>query len=188
MLLEHTENRLTAPSHGTGFTMNEQDAHAEQPSPASKRDKWIKIGFVAALVLAVMLVWLVQRKPPELAGWGHNLRNALREGRDQNRNVLILFSDSGETSRWLVKHTLSMPENSRAIEAGRFVRVQVTTTPKSDLASRYKLRTLPTMLIIGPAGQELNRREGKIGEVAFRKGFLDLANVEEALTEPGRQP
>ena len=47
-----------------------------------------------------------------------------------------------------------------------------------DLAKRYKLTKLPTMVILDANGKELNRREGFIGEVEFRRGFLDLTKIE----------
>jgi len=36
---------------------------------------------------------------------------------------------------------------------------------KSELASRYRLKHLPTMMILGPDGKELDRREGIIGQL-----------------------
>ena len=35
------------------------------------------------------------------------------------------------------------------------------------------------MMILAPDGKELNRREGKVGEVDFPHGFLDLTEVHE---------
>jgi len=34
------------------------------------------------------------------------------------------------------------------------------------------------MMVLDANGNELNRREGFIGEVPFRHGFLDLAQIE----------
>ena len=44
-------------------------------------------------------------------------------------------------------------------------------------ATTYRLRRLPTLMVLDAGGREKNRREGPVGEVDFRDGFLDLRAV-----------
>ncbi|MCJ7544903.1 MAG: hypothetical protein MUP47_10155, partial [Phycisphaerae bacterium] len=79
--------------------------------------------------------------------------------------------------------------NAQAIKDGRFiaVMVKVRNLSRSNLASRYGIAKLPTLLVIGPDGAEKNRREGFIGEPEFRTGFLDCSQVvgPAATSKPG---
>ena len=149
----------------------------------STKDRWIKIGFAAVALVAIVLIYRRQTSPPR---WVDNedLAGALRDGRSQKRPVLVLFCrrTPGEIARRLMQSTLARKENRAAIEAGRFIRVQVAigNVDKSELARTYRLKNFPTMLVLGPNGWEYNRREGFIGEVDFRDGFLDCKRISRA--------
>jgi len=149
-------------------------------APKSKSDRWVKISFLAVILIVGLVVWNWQRKPPELPGWGKDLPAALEQARAESRLLLVFFTNQtfGEAERFNVK-TMSQPANRKAIDEQNFIRVAfpLDTDLESKYAREYNVRVLPTLMILSPEGKELNRREGKVGEVPFRDGFLDLSDI-----------
>jgi len=149
--------------------------------PHARRDRWVKIGFLVVLIIVAAAIWYWHRQPPTMKGWGRDLDAALRQAVAERRQLLVFFISSppSDTARRMVRTTLAVPENRKRLNEGPFVKVKVEVDSlKSQLAGKYTLRKLPTMLLLSPDGVELNRREGFIGEVDFRNGFLDLTNVQ----------
>ena len=142
-------------------------------------DRKIKLAFLALTTVVVGVIVLWQRNTLGLPGWGENLNAALAQAKAENRPVLAFFVSSplDDISRMLTKNTI--PKNDKAIQKGRFIKVvvRVSNLAKSEPAQRFKITTLPTMLVIGPDGVETNRREGNIGELEFRTGFLEGGEV-----------
>ncbi len=169
-----------------GLDMGQARPQAEGAKPTASgetgkalRDRIVKLAFLVLTLGAVaVLVWY-QRRGLGLSGWGLDFAAAQVQAAQEQRPVLALFvrSPPDYTSRELAKHTIS--KNAQAIEAGRFVPVMVNVRDlaKSQPAQRYGVSRLPTMLVIGPDGVEKNRREGFVGELEFRKGFLDCSRV-----------
>jgi len=146
----------------------------------ARRDRWIKIGFLAVFILAATAIWYWHRQPPTMKGWGRDLDAALKRAAAERRQLLVFFISSppSATTRKMVSTTLAVPGNRKAIKQGRFITVAVEVDSlKSQPAETYKLNKLPTMVLLSSQGVELNRREGFIGEVDFRNGFLDLTTV-----------
>jgi len=161
----------------TGANMNEQADRPDDPASRNARDRRAKLAFVAiALVVAGAVYWWVQRNPRILTGWSEDLDAALKQAAAENRKAALIFhaNPPGATTRWLAKNTLAKSDNRKALDRGEFLRIRVklNTALNSPTATRFKIRKLPTMLLLGPDGKELNRREGKIGEVEFRQEFL----------------
>jgi hypothetical protein len=141
-----------------------------------------KLGFiVAAIAICVAVYFYIQRGRMVLRSWTTDLEKALQQARSEDRRLLLFFMSSppSETTRRMAGTTLKKPHNTKAIAKGGFipVKVVVDTSLKSDLARRHKIRKLPTMLILSPAGEELNRRDGMIGEMQFRQDFLSCKEV-----------
>lgn len=147
--------------------------------PRSARDRLIKVAFAVVTLAVVGMLYWYQRRGLSLPGWDGDLTTALQQASAQNRPVLVFFVSSppDQTSRNLAATTI--PKNTQAIEDGRFltVMVKVSSLTKSEMAQRYQVVKLPTMLVLGPDGAEKNRREGFIGELDFRNGFLDGAAI-----------
>ncbi len=162
--------------------MDEQEGNTNQtPREKPRKDRWIRLGFLAVVVVAVGAIYLVQRRGPALKGWNPGLNAALEQAGRENRRLLVFFmySPPSEAARRMAATTLAQAQNRQAIEKGRFVRVKVPVSSlQSELARQYKLKSLPTMMVLDSDGIERNRREGFIGEVAFRRGFLDLSQIQ----------
>ena len=110
------------------------------------------------------VVCLSQLRGPMLPGWEDDLEAALKQGAQENRRVLILFlgDPPSQTTRGLAKRVLDQRASREAIQKGNFIRVRgkLQSSLKSSLAKKYRIRTLPSLVIISPEGKELNRREG----------------------------
>ena len=80
--------------------------------------------------------------------------------------------------------TLGKKENKKALIDGKFILTKVVVPPSLDdaFAREHQIGKLPTWLLLDSKGDELNRREGYIGEIEFRKGFLDCQMV----VKPGK--
>ena len=161
---------------------NEQNEITQPTAEKTKRDRRMKAVFLTILAIAVILVYLNQRRDTQLEKWPDDLQKALKVASYENRPVLAFFvgSPPSETTRRLLRTTLHRPENRRAVTEGRFVKVKVTLGRSLDgeLAKKYKIKKLPTMVILDKNSKELNRRVGMIGEVPFRRGFLDRSEIQ----------
>jgi hypothetical protein len=158
-----------------------QSAKYRQSSQAGRSDRWVKIGFLIVAVVIGTVIYLYLQNDTILKGWPEDLSAALADAKQTNRRVLVFFIGNPPNTEaiWMAGNTLAKPQNQRAIQEGRFARVKVVVDSlDSNLARRYKLTRLPTMMILAPDGKELNRREGKVGEVDFLHGFLDLTEIE----------
>ncbi len=158
-----------------------QSTKHRQSSQAGKSDRWVKIGFLVVAVAVGIWIYMYLQNDTLLKGWPEDLSAALADAKQTNRRVLVFFigNPPNTDAVWMAGNTLDKSQNKTAIEQGRFARVKVVVNSlDSDLARRYKLTRLPTMMILAPDGSELNRREGKVGEVPFLHGFLDMAEIE----------
>ena len=175
---------MESPRQNSGSPAVPTGGRAQAPDSRPARrwgDRKIKLAFLALMTVVVVLIYLRQRTTLDLPGWGDNLNTALTQAKAESRPVLVFFVSSPPdyTSRELTKNTI--PKNDKAIQQGRFIKVVVwiraSDLTKSEVARRFKITSLPTMLVIGPDGVEKNRRVGNIGEVEFRTGFLEGGEV-----------
>ena len=147
------------------------------PDKKAARDKWIKLGFLGAILVALLVVYLLQSRDIEVKGWGTDLPAALAKAKTEDRDVLILFVNAppSATARKIQQKIIPKPANTKAVTNGNFVPVTVSLDGglEADLAKQYKLKALPTLMILGSDGTERRRHEGNIGEVPFRQAFLE---------------
>ncbi len=159
----------------------EKKAQPGETQSKNAADHRIKVIFVVILIAAGFAIYMMQHKGLKLKGWNTSIDKALVQAKTERRKVLVLFvSDSpSSTARRITTTTLAVKQNRQAIEKGKFIKVLIEIdSPNSELATRFKIKQFPTMLILSRYGRELNRREGFIGEVPFRDGFLDLTDVQ----------
>ena len=163
----------------------DQQSEVPQASDAkARREKRTKMGFVVVLIIAASIVYMLQRgDPPVLRGWRDDFDQVLKDAKRDNRRVLVFFvgTSLSQTARNMLSTTLRKPGNAAAIEKGNFIKahVRLDHPPSSDLAERYRITTLPTMVILDANGKERNRRTGFIGEAPFRTSFLSCKDVQE---------
>jgi hypothetical protein len=154
----------------------EVPAETSSPAPAaaSGRDRLVKIGFVVLLIAAVIAVYSMQTRKLDIPGWGDDLTAALDQARAENRMVVALFANKppSATARD-IRDRVRQPANINAVKQGKFIPVVVTTSAGSSLATKYKVKTFPTLIVFLPDGSERNRAEGNVGEVPFRQKFLE---------------
>jgi hypothetical protein len=147
------------------------------PAPANK-DRKGKLLLLVAVLMAIVVVWYLQRRAPALAGWSDDLPKTLGEAKAQDRKVLVLFTDSppGETTRELLAQ-LEKPDVKEAIAKAKLLLVQ--TSASDQLKKDYDLGELPAVILLDSGAKELNRREGRdtIGQTQFRDEFLSCKKI-----------
>ena len=165
--------------------MNEKQGTAPKTPAKGKADRWVKIGFLLA-TLAVIVIYSMKTRNPTIPGWSTDLEQAAKQSREENRKLVIFFMSKppGETDRRIQDGILNKSGNRKALQKGNYLAVTAQLSPSldSNVAKRYQVTVLPTLLLLDGQGKELNRREKTIGEVDFRNGFLDCRNVH----QPGR--
>lgn len=168
----------------TGVVMSEekQSTEAAEENSATtvtaiaKREKRIKTILILLIVAAMVGVYFYQQRGLTIKGWSEDLRAALAQAKQENRPVVIMFANKSQTptARTLRKH-INRPSNKKALEQGKYITVMVylDNAFDSDLAKKYKIESLPTLLLLNPDGTEHNRGVGNIGETPFRDTFLN---------------
>ena len=166
----------------------EASAEDERPVPKTKAasagvDRKGKRLFLVIAIIVVAGVYYLTSRGPSWSDWEEDLDAAMKEAAKDDRPLLVFFTASrpGQITRRMLDTTLAKPHNKQAVNSGGFIRVHVATPSRMDSAeaTRFKIKKLPTMLILGPDGAERNRREGEdiIPELPFRHGFLDCTDV-----------
>jgi hypothetical protein len=149
-----------------------QDLQANEPpqprqTPKAARDRWIKIGFAAVTVFAAMAIWrLRQVNPTVLPGWEQDLAAARKTAREANRPILLVFVSQprpGDDSDLTLK---SLDKSAKRIAEGGFVRAKapIPADLNASPARDFGVKKIPAVLILGADGNEIRRREGRIGE------------------------
>ena len=153
--------------------MNQQASAPAPAGPKAKKDRWVRLAFLAAAIVAAVVVWSLNRRPG--LGWSTNLDHALQVAAKDNRPVVVLFINSppGDTDRAVIDQIIKKAANQQALKQGNFL--QVLQEGQTQAALQYDVRPeqLPVLLRLGPDGQVLKRRDGKIGETEFRREFLE---------------
>jgi hypothetical protein len=146
-------------------------------SPREKRDRWVKLGFLGVIIVVAGIVYMLQQKPMSIAGWSEDLEATLVQAKQQDRPVVAFFVNQppSETAE-ATKANLTRPENIKVMQEYKVLRVLVTTDTDSEIARRFNIESLPTLLLLSPEGEELNRHDGPshVGEVPFRDEFLTV--------------
>jgi thioredoxin-related protein len=171
-------NNNSEPCSGTPDG-NDDTGRAATRGGKARKDRWIKGCFLAAVLIAAVIVYVMQREGVGLHGWEDDLEAALVRAERENRPLLVYFvrSFSADTVRRMASTTLAKPDNERAIQEAGLIKVKVKTSIDSDLAKKYGLSKLPTMVVLSPEGRKcatINDYAGQfIGELPFRNEFLE---------------
>jgi len=165
--------------------MNEPDAPPQTESPRPGGSRNVKLAFLAVAVLGFATVYFYLQKadPLPVGDWielpdpAEAVKLAAVNG---HRRIVILFAGSPRSQECERLVTITLKVNKNNIQAAGVlpVYIKVARRLNSDMAKRYKLKRLPTTLLLDATGKELNRRQGYIGQGDFDEGFLNLGRIE----------
>jgi hypothetical protein len=136
-------------------------------------DRWVKLGFLAAAVIAVIIIYLVQQSPPELEGYETDLEAALRQAKRQDRNVFVFFSRDRSTpsadDEKMIRNELMHPKFRRFLDSAGCVKVWLTLLGDGEAAEKYGITSSPAVLLLDKDGRRLRRAIGYKGYPAIRR-------------------
>jgi hypothetical protein len=118
-------------------------------------------------------VYLAQLRPPTLGtNWSTDLEGTLEQARRERRFVLVLFrcEPADDATAWLIRNSLKHSIVTKALEGGGQLcaSVQVDRELTSELARKYALKSLPTVMTLSPEGRPLNSQSGRVGPAAIQ--------------------
>jgi zona occludens toxin (predicted ATPase) len=156
--------------------VNEKDSN-EAATPARSTKKIRLILLLLILAVAAGIYWYHQR-PLSIDGWDADIDAAMKQAKEEQRPVVIFFvgRTPSQIARDITKKVIPKDGNKKALAEGKFIKVIVAIDSglKCDIAKKYKLVTLPTLIAFDPTGTEYNRLEGTNAknEVGFRDKLL----------------
>ncbi|MFP4105532.1 MAG: thioredoxin family protein [Phycisphaerae bacterium] len=132
----------------------------------------MQAGFAIVTVLVLGLIVWHQQSGPDL-GWEDDLDAQLAQAREADRPVLVFFSASppSEAARKLMRVSLRKQMVAQPLKRENYIKVRtvVDRDLTEDLAVKYRLKELPTLMVLDPKGKEVGRLEGYAGETAINE-------------------
>lgn len=118
---------------------------------------------ITAVVLMVFSQHSVSNNPSNAdITWQTNLDSAIQDAKNTNKPVFIDFYGEGcSYCKELNESTLSDPNVKKKLSQN-YVTVDINTDQNPNLASQYKIYSLPTLVILNSNGQEIKRQEGYV--------------------------
>ena len=167
----------------TETTQAPETSPRPKTGPGSKRDRFIKIGFLVVLIVGVVLIYLYQRNPTTGLDWSKDYDAVLKEGPDQQKPVILLFmaSPPGADTKLLVRKIQSKSSIGNALKKHDYLKAVAIVSnnlQKDDIARKFKIKKLPTVIVFSPKGDEVDRREGYFGDGEMVKLLALGANSE----------
>jgi len=165
--------------------MSEQQ---DQPRRKSRVDWRVKVGFVVVLLAVSVLIYMRQTAEPKLPGWGTDLQAALRQAKEKNTKVLVLFTGSpmSHLDRRLVKESLNKSRVLKAMNHLGYPRVHLSVRKHKDVAERYGVTSHPFLLLLDADDKVVKKHSGFLTDLAFCGDFLEvsLSEIEELQESP----
>ena len=160
-----------------GKTMTEPVEKLPRKSPF---DRWVKLGFVAVIMIVVAVVYLVQQKAPELEGWSSDLPGALSAARERKTRVLLVFTNNppSQEDRNFIEKCLTWSTTRKVLAHLGYERAHLTIADHPSAAQRYQVSNAPTVLLLDPSGAVLKQRSGYMSDLTFCNEFLDVSVAE----------
>jgi len=151
---------------------------ASPPKAAGpSRDRWVKFAFLVVALAAAGAIYLLQRKNPEMPGWGADLKQSLAAAAENDKKVVVVFTNSpmSKEDRDLVTSALTRGSSRDVLIYLKYPCVHLTAKANQAEMDKYKVRKLPTVLLLDSAGREVKRREGFMTNITFCTEFLEKA-------------
>ena len=167
--------------------MNEQEENTTQAAkPKSAKDRVVKIAFLVIAMGAAGTIYMMQRKDPELRGWGRNLGEALREAKARQTKVVVLFTRSpmGYNDKKMVKRCMRLGPTVRVLRHLGYPKVHLRTQADESEVQRYHVTKSPTVLLLDSDGKVLKKHEGFMTDLSFCNNMLGVS----AASIPKAQP
>lgn len=152
--------------------MSQSDSpQAGQARKKSSTDRWVKLGFLAVVVVVAAAVYIrgwAGSSPGQQ--WRSDLEAALAEAKKSNRPVLVLFRGEAldeDTNFVMGEKGLKQSSVNREVKEGNYlcVEVKLDRALTSTAAVKYKLTKLPTVIVLSAEGKVLQRESGRVGHV-----------------------
>ena len=156
--------------------MSQSDGpQAGQARKKSSTDRWVKLGFLAVVVIVTAAIYIRGRAGTSPGqAWRSDLEAALAEARKSNRPVLVLFRPEAldeDTSFVTGEKGLKQSSVKREVKEGNYlcVEVKLDGALTSTTAVKYKLKKLPTVIVLSAGGKVLQRESGRVGHADLVK-------------------
>lgn len=162
------------------------EEHADSIEPAPKKrlslNKKVNLAFLLVVILAVVLIYRHQQSGGGLPDWPGDINAALKQAADDDRKILLFVASKPPSYTDIRMSEVSITFASSVnpmLKRENFITVliQLDSIP-AVIAGRYKINKLPTCLVLGPDGEERNRRTGFVAAAPFVEGFLDCTQIE----------
>jgi len=156
--------------------MNEHTDQSRTPPNKSALERWIKVGFVSAIVIVSVSLWLNVCRDPPIMGWGTNFDAAMHEAKEKGTNLVVMFTRSpmGHEDKRMVMENMGRKEITSALDELGYVCVHLNTSDQKQLAEKLEVKTTPTFLLLDADGKVLNRIVGLVNSLTFCHEFLGV--------------
>lgn len=125
------------------------------------------IGTILVAVLVLYAVFSLQgqtrtQDQSQSLNWYHDLNSALEEAKKTNKKVMADFYSPGcYACQLLDEDTFSNPQVQEKLDKD-YVVTKININENPDLASKYKIYTVPTLIFLDSGGNEIKRFDGYI--------------------------
>lgn len=158
----------------------QEEADKDQPAPKKRLvGKRMNLLFLVVFVVAAVLITRHQQSAGGLPDWPSDISGALEQAAKEDRKILVFFASRPPSHIDIRMTEDPIRHNMPFIKRDKFITVLIQVESlQSQLARSYKVTKLPTFLVLGPDGKELNRRTGFVTPREFYEGFMDCTVIQ----------
>ncbi len=133
-----------------------------------RKDRRIKLGFLAVVVIVGGAIYLRQYFGTEIGGFQTDLDAALVEAKAENRLVLAVIHDRPPGHQFeKLRKIFRTKGNKKVLESTNVITVSTYLAKGDPLAVACKIERYPTTLLLSADGKLLDSRENYIAETAL---------------------
>jgi len=153
----------------------EQEQTSQFPPARTARDRRGKMAFVGVIIVVGLVIYLNQRKDPQLPGWDGDLAAATAQAKAGGGKVVLLFlhSPMTETDKRIVGTLTRADSSVRVLEALKWPHVRLWTSDKR--AAQYAVTETPTLLLLDGDGKIIRRKQDYLNDLQFCNDFLGVS-------------